>query len=232
MTRHQNVTISADIMFINKVAVFVTISHGIRFGTAEMIQNRKTSTFIECMKHIHNIYSQRGFKLDMAIMDGEFETIRGPLATMGIALNCAAEDEHAPVIERYIQTTKERVRSTYNALLFQHYPPRLIVEMVYASVFWLNTFPPHDGATSAMSPRAIITGQPVDYQKHCKIEFGSYVQVHESHDNSMAARTSGALALRPSGNAQGGHYFYSLNTGHVLNRACWTSLPMPTEVIS
>jgi len=68
----------------------------------------------------------------MAIMDGEFETIRGPLATMGIALNCAAEDKHAPIIERYIQTTKEQVCSTYNALPFQHYPPRLIVEMVYA----------------------------------------------------------------------------------------------------
>jgi len=49
MTQYQHVTISADIMFVNKVAIFITVSHGIRFGTAEMIQNRKTSTFVECM---------------------------------------------------------------------------------------------------------------------------------------------------------------------------------------
>jgi len=102
MTRYQHVTISADVMFINKVAIFVTISHVIWFGTAEMIQNRKTSTFVECMQHVQNIYTQRGFKLHMAVLDGEFETIHGPLATMGVGLNCTAEDEHAPIIEQYI----------------------------------------------------------------------------------------------------------------------------------
>jgi len=43
----------------------------------------------------------------MAIMDGEFETIRDPLVTMGIGLNCATEDENAPIVEQYIQTIKE-----------------------------------------------------------------------------------------------------------------------------
>jgi len=232
MARYQQVTMSADIMFINKVAIFVSISHGIRFGTAEMIQNKKADTLVECMKHIRDIYSQRGFNVQIAIMDGEFEPIRGALASMGIALNATSESEHAPVIERYIRTVKERVRSTYNALPFLHYPPRLIVEMVYASVFWMNTFPPHSGASIALSPRTIITGQAVDYERHCQLEFGSYVQVHESHDNTMSARTSGALALRPSGNAQGGHYFYSLNTGCVLSRARWTPMPMPNEIIT
>ena len=47
----------------------------------------------------------------------------------------------------------------------------------------------------------------------------------------MAARTIGAIALRPTGNAQGGYFFFSLTTGRVLNRGRWTSLPMPNEVI-
>jgi hypothetical protein len=34
----------------------------------------------------------------------------------------------------------------------------------------------------------------------------------------MATRTTGANALRPTGNAQGGYYFYSLDTGRGLNR--------------
>lgn len=72
----------------------------------------------------------------------------------------------------------------------------------------------------------------IDYDKHCKLEFGSYAQVHEEHNNSMITRTTGALALRPTGNAQGAYYFMSLiTTGRRLTRYRWTALPMPKEVI-
>lgn len=47
----------------------------------------------------------------------------------------------------------------------------------------------------------------------------------------MTARTIGAIALRPTGNAQGGHYFYSLVTGRRVIRNQWTELPMPGDVI-
>ena len=69
-----------------------------------------------------------------------------------------------------------------------------------------------------MSPRALVVGSTIDYATHCKIEFGAYVQTHEPHDNSMLPRTTGAIALRPTGNAQGGHYFDSLTTGKHLHR--------------
>eukprot|EP00978_Attheya_sp_CCMP212_P032304 scaffold125490_cov35-Attheya_sp.AAC.1 len=55
--------------------------------------------------------------------------------------------------------------------------------------------------------------------------------MHEEHDNSMATRTTGAIALRPTGNAQGGHYFFSLSSGRRINRNRWTPLPMPADVI-
>ena len=94
-----------------------------------------------------------------------------------------------------------------------------------------NSFPAEDGISPTLSPRAIVIGTLIDYNKHCKLEFGTYVQVHEEHDNSMATRTTGAIALRPTGNEQGGYYFYSLTSGRVLNRNHWTALPMPAEVI-
>jgi hypothetical protein len=47
----------------------------------------------------------------------------------------------------------------------------------------------------------------------------------------MATRTTGAIALRPTGNTQGGYYFYSLGTGRRLNRNRWTAIPMPAKVI-
>ena len=59
-----------------------------------------------------------------------------------------------------------------------------------------------------MSPRAIVTGTTMDYGRHCQLEFGEYVQMHEEHDNLMNTRTTGALALRPTGNAQGGYFLW------------------------
>ena len=82
-----------------------------------------------------------------------------------------------------------------------------------------------------MSPRMIMTGQIIDYKKHCKFQFGQYVQTHEEHDNSMNPQTIGAIALCPTGNAQGSFYFLSISTGCVINCLFATPLPMPEEVI-
>mgnify|MGYP003497546862 FL=1 len=98
-------------------------------------------------------------------------------------------------------------------------------------MFWLNLFPPADGVSATLSLRSLVMGFQLDYNKHCRLEFGTDVQTHEEHDNSMATRTTGAIALRPTGNAQGGHYFFSLNTGRCLNRNNWMELPMLNEVI-
>jgi hypothetical protein len=75
-----------------------------------------------------------------------------------------------------------------------------------------------------------MTGQSIDYKLHCQLQFGEYTQVHESHDNSMLSRTTGAIALRPTGNTQGG-YFFMLTTDKRLSRYAWTPLPMPGEVL-
>ena len=47
----------------------------------------------------------------------------------------------------------------------------------------------------------------------------------------MTSQTTGAIALRPTGNAHSSYYFYHLNTECILNRSRWTKLPMPTDVI-
>jgi hypothetical protein len=83
-------------------------------------------------------------------------------------------------------------------------PPRIIIEMVKASNFWLNAFPYQNGISDVLSPRQIVTGSTINYNHHCTLAFGTYVQTHEAHDNTMAPRTTGALALRPTGNTQGG----------------------------
>jgi len=47
----------------------------------------------------------------------------------------------------------------------------------------------------------------------------------------MQPRTKGAISLCPTGNSQGGHYFYSLTSGRRLNRNIWILFPISIEVI-
>jgi len=108
----------------------------------------------------------------------------------------------------------------------------LVVQMVSTCNFWLNIYPPTDGISRSINPCELLTGVKIDYHKHVRAEFGEYVQVHEEHDNSMHTRTTGAIATKPTGNAQGGHWFYSLTTGRMLDRQKWTPLPMPAKVIA
>jgi hypothetical protein len=106
----------------------------------------------------------------------------------------------------------------------------MIVEMVFLSVFWINAFPHKYGISKTISPSTIITGRHIDYKLHCRIEFGQYVQTHKKHNYNMESQTVGVLTMRPTNNAQGGYYFYSLATGMRLNRTHWTELPMPSSV--
>ena len=135
-------------------------------------------------------------------------------------------------VERYIRTIDERMQRVTNTLPFKRLTRNMITELAKAVVYWLNSVPSHMGVSLTMSPRTIITGQVLDYHKHCRYEFGEYVQTHEEHDNSLISCTVGAIALRPTGNQQGGYFFMSLHTGRIINRLHATKLPMPAEVIT
>ena len=177
-----------------------------------LISDQKNEALVKAVRDVCNIYGKRGFKASTMLMDGQFEGITGDLAELGITLNSVAWGEHVPEAERYIRTIKERARCVYNTMPFSKIPGRMVAELIYYCVFWLNTFPARDGVSDTLSPRAIVMGSNLDFNKHCKLEFGAYVQAHEEHDNTMATQTTGAIALRPTGNAQGGYFLYSLST--------------------
>ena len=73
------------------------------------------------------------------------------------------------------------------------------------------------GVSVTHSPRTIVTGMTLDYNNHCKLQFGEYVQTHEiTNKLTKQERTVGALALRLTGNTQGGFKFYSLKTSEIF----------------
>jgi hypothetical protein len=174
MEKYRDLTSCVDVMSVNKLPFLVTISRGIKFGTVESIKSRKLKELLTAIKSVKRIYALRGFNVD-----NEFEPMREDLQELGMALNVVSADEHVPEIERYIRTVKERTRCVYNTVPFKRMPTTMVIEMVRASVFWLNMLPPTDRASDSLSPTGLIVGLKLDYKKHCQIEFGSYVQTRE-----------------------------------------------------
>ena len=187
---------------------------------------------MQAMKSIKAYYTKRGFNIVELRTYQKFELDQAALADMEIELNASVRNDHVPDIERLNRTTKEQVQYVYTELIlvYDRIPRVLVHEIIYAVMFWLNSFPAEDGISATLIPRAMITVQSVKFTKHCLLEFGSYVHTHEDREKYMEYRTIKALALRPTGNSQGGHYFINLHTGTIINRFTWTALLLPTYI--
>ena len=229
--QYGNIMLSADIMHVNGIPFFVTRSCHIHFGTVDVLPSLQAVDIGAALRRMVNIYARGGFQVTMALMDGAFAGLHDVYNQLQVTLNTTSRDEHVGDVERYICTIKECMRSVSNTIPFKRLTRNMVMELAKAVVYWLNSVPSNTGVSPTMSPRTIITGQLLDYHKHCRYEFGEYVQTHEEHDNSLLSHTVGAIALRPTGNQQGGYFFMSLHTGRIINRLHTTKLPMPSEVI-
>ena len=97
----------------------------------------------------------------------------------------------------------------------------------------LNYFPVKGGVSKHYSPRMILMGEHLNYEKHFQVPFGAYVQAcnEPSPTNSQLPRTIDAIYLRPLNNIQGGHEVMDLNTGKVITRRKVTEIPITRLVI-
>ena len=125
-------------------------------------------------------------------------------------MNAVSRDEHVPEVERLIRTIKERCRCFFALIPFKKIPHRMAIELVNTCIFYINAFPWISGPEKTLSPFTIVQGRHLNYHKHFQVIFGEYAQTYEGTDNTMKARTVGAIALGPTGNAQGGVNFFSL----------------------
>ena len=199
---NKDVAVAADLFFINKNPFLATISERIKLTTGKYIPNRSTEQLLKGLTEVKALYTSRGFNLRTTLMDGEFKVLRTAMMELGITLNTTAANEHSPYIKRQIRVIKERVRAIKHTLPFKVIPLIMLVEMVYFCIFWLNAFPPKSGVSTLHGPRKIVTGQQLDFKKHCMLPFGAYVQTHEepTPSNTQEARTIGAIAMGPTGN--------------------------------
>ena len=98
---------------------------------------------------------------------------------------------------------------------------------------FVNAVPDALGVSERYSPRGIVTQQKFDFERDCKVQFGSYVQA--SNDaiitNTMKLRTHGCVALGTSGNWQGSTNCFDLETKKVVTRRVFKVIPYPDRVI-
>ena len=77
-----------------------------------------------------------------------------------------------------------------------------------------------------------MTRRVIDYNKHCKFEFGEYVLAHMETNptNKIKEHAIDGIYLRSSTNLQGGHVIMNLSTGKKIMRPQLTAVPL-TETV-
>ena len=92
----------------------------------------------------------------------------------------------------------------------------MIIHLIKTVLYCINAFVWRRGISQILSPTTIIEGVKLDYKLHFPVFFGDYAHVYDGTDNTMKSQTTGAIALGPSGNVQGGVRFFSLTTAKIL----------------
>ncbi|MGC9237926.1 MAG: hypothetical protein ACP5GF_13725, partial [Thiomonas sp.] len=148
-------------------------------------------------------------------------------------MNYTTTDEHVPEAERNNQTIAERIRCAYHNLPYKAILKLMLCYLSMVSTKQLNLFPAKGGVSSYLSPHVILGGRNIDYNKHCQVPFGAYVQAVQENNpkNTNAPRTIDAIYLRPVDNIQGGHELMDLNSGRLITRPRVVEIPITNLVI-
>ena len=215
---YRDVVLCVDFFFLQGQPFIHTISRDIQFRTATPVPNRKQATISDELRAVIALYAHRGFTVRDVHGDHEFECVRDDFAPLHFEI--VAADSHFGEIERSNRTVLEHVRACTHGLLFRRLPKLLITSIVADVIRCLNILLATNGVSPSISPESIVTGSPpLDYNR-LHLEFGSYVQLFDdaSPTITLCSRTFGAIALHPTGNAQGDYYFLSLASGARLSR--------------
>jgi hypothetical protein len=212
LTHHRAVTLCVDFFFVQGLGFLHTISRGIGFRTVAAITDRSAKTILKEITAVIKLYGDRGLIVQDIHADQEFECIRNNVRP--VQMNTVTADSHVGEVERSIRTIKERLRSCAHGLPFKRLPKLFIRHMVTDVVRCLNQFPHKHGISTTMSTATIVLGVGGPDYNTMRVEFGAYVQVFEDINptNTPRARSLGAIALNPTGNAQGSYNFMSFNT--------------------
>lgn len=232
LDHYRNVVLCVDFFYVQGHVFFIPFPATFNFAQLVLCPTAHRQQWSASSKPLFKLYASRGFAVCEIHADAEFACIREHVRP--IHLDVVAADTHVGEVERSIRTIKERLRAAVHGLPFRRLPKLLIVHLVADAVRCLNMFPAPNGVSRHLSPLSIVTGVPSPDYATMRLEFGTYVQLFQdpTPSNTIAARTLGAIAPTPTGNAHGDYHFLSLATGHRVSRHRWTALPMTDTAIA
>ncbi|KAL7525021.1 hypothetical protein ACHAXR_003912, partial [Thalassiosira sp. AJA248-18] len=100
-------------MFVCGLPFLITLSRGIRFGTAQYRPHRTAKLLCNALKETINLYKRAGFIVQTCLMDNEFNPLKAMLADTTV-INTPAKNEHVAEIERYLRTLKNKCRCIWS----------------------------------------------------------------------------------------------------------------------
>ena len=229
----EKVTLAIDIMFVNQMPFFTSISRNLYYRTAQFMPSRTDESLRAAIDEVFRVYNSCGFTISKLLCDNEFKPLFDPLMdTLDIEMEYSAPQAHIPEAERNNRTIKERIRATYHRLPYKALPKAVMKLLVSESARKLNFFPNKHGISQYYSPRMIMHKQSLDFERHCKYAFGQYVQAHTEHDptNQQDPRTIDALYMRPADRGLG-HEVWDLATERTITRRNITEMPVTPAII-
>ena len=145
----------ADVMFVNNIPFFITMSCGIKFVTVEYLRTRTAKELSKNLKRVMKLYGRGSMIVQNILMDMEFDSTKDELMGKTVVDTSAAK-EHVSKIERCIHTIKERCRAMASDLPFNCLHKTIVINLIYFCILWLNAFPVKNRVSQEFSPQFIV----------------------------------------------------------------------------
>ena len=228
-------TMFVDLMFVNGGAYLISVFKPLEYLAVSKLNKKDINTLLTATIGHINIVRKHGIRVPLCKVDGESamstQWFQSRIGSEGTILDTTGAGEAVSVVERKIRQIKERLRGIINTLPYR-LTEQLESWLVRYVVSRINLVPTRNNP-DYVSPREKLWGRRINVDKELKHGYGDYVQVHTSLvNNTMNERTSGSIALMPSGNLEGSWYYYLLANNEIVKRNRATPMPITDDIIA
>jgi hypothetical protein len=158
MKLHKEVFLTTNILFVNNIPFFLTLSRNICFTAVNHLADRTVPQIFKAFKEMYQYYLHRSFHIKTVHADREFAPLKPLIESMpgGPIVNLASANEHVPEIKRRIRVVKERCGATRHSLPYERIPKLMTIHIVLNVVKLLTFFPTKGGVSDTLSPNTIM----------------------------------------------------------------------------
>ncbi|MGC8538241.1 MAG: hypothetical protein ACP5MZ_04685, partial [Candidatus Micrarchaeia archaeon] len=146
------------------------------------MNNRTAHNLYKELDKILRHYNNAGYNIEMILCDQEFKPLMDPVKDkLNVSMNYTTTDEQVPEAEQNNCTIAERIRCAYHNLPYKALPKVMLRYLAMVSTKQVYLLPAKGGVSPHLSPHVIMGGRTWDFNKHCQIPFGAYVQAYQEN---------------------------------------------------